>query len=210
MAHEAFSGGFIVGFHMESVHPGEDFFQNLLVDFFSQMAARILDDAVGPTGVKAGDDFPVPVFSKGELGLVPIMKRILHADDGLHGDLLKFADPFEVALDFSGLEGQLGLVAHGLDLAAAALAGHRAEGLYPVRGGCQHLHETGETVVLFHFHDLGPNPVADDRVLDKEGHSFKFSDAGAFFAEIFYGNFDQIIFFQNSVVLLTLESTKRL
>ena len=191
------------------------------------------NDAVRPTGVKAGDHMSFFIRANWKLCLIPVTERLIvcctclfsirsncnfygiaafHADDWtpwgspLKASLAHHRSVRGCSHTFPVFEGQLGRVAHGLDLAAATLAGHRAcRWLYSrVRGGCQHLHvDRAIAVVLFHFHDLAlrtRSPMTASLI--KKVIAIKFCRCPVpFFAEIFYGNCrSDHRFLQNSVV----------
>ena len=120
----------------------------------------------------------------------------------------KAADAPQVLPHFFLFKRQLGIIGKGLQLAAAAGAGHRTQGLDSVRRGLQHLQQLRIGVALFVFNDLGAHVVPHHCVLNEKRVTVSFSDTRSVFCHIFDKNVDDLILIHGltGVVLLTLLS----
>ena len=110
MTYKTFSRGLIVGLYMIFFHVSDHTVQNLFILFHSQNAFSVINDGVGSSCIKACDDLSVFIFSYRELCLVAVMVRRVHSHDRLHREILKTADPLQMATDFFLLEFQLLLI----------------------------------------------------------------------------------------------------
>ena len=190
-------GLFIIGLNPVPLHKAADDPQDFLILLHSQQTILVFNNIVSPSGVKSSYDLPILIQSKGKLGLVPIAPRILHPHDWKHGDLFfpESSDPHKVIFDLALLKYQLFLVFHELKLTAPAGTGSRTTRLCPDRRRFNNLHEPCKTVGFLHFHGPGPNPVADNRILDKPDITVQFPDSGPVLAHIFNGNCKFLILF---------------
>ena len=91
-------------------HVSDHTVQNLFILFHSQNAFSVVNNRVGPSCIKTSDDLSVFIFSYRELCLVAVMVRLVHSHDRLHREILKTADPLQMATDFFLLEFQLLLI----------------------------------------------------------------------------------------------------
>ena len=164
-------------------------------------------------GVEAGRKAPGLLLRgpDGILGLVAVAEGLLHADDGLHGDVRKAAEAREIPPDKVLLEGELLLVGKLLHAAAAAASGFRAGRGDPVGGGDEHLLDPRVGVGLFRSRHAGEDRVADHGVFHKKGEAIGVSDAFTVVCHVFDMYFYKVVFLHAySPVLRRLESKKRL
>ena len=110
VAYKAFACRLIVRLDMIFFHVADHTVQNILILFHSQNTVPVVNNRVGPSCIKTGDDLSVFIFSYRELCLVALMVRLVHSHDRLHREILKTADPLQMATDFFLLEFQLLLV----------------------------------------------------------------------------------------------------
>ena len=154
---------------------------------------------MGPSGVESGYDVSLFVRSDGKLRLVSVVKWVVHAYDRLHRLIQHFcrhfSDTHKVSPDLVFFEGQLAVVLHLLDLAAAAFAGHRAFRLfYPVWRWRKNIHHPCIAVVLLDLHHFSLHHVADDGVFNEQCVTIHLSDAFTVNSYIFDRNRNQFIF----------------
>ena len=98
MADDAGARSFVVGRHMEFLHPVQHGLQDLPVLLRPQKAVFAGDDAVGPDGIKPCDRLPRLIRPHRELGFVPVAEGILHTPDGMavHARQVQAADAPEI------------------------------------------------------------------------------------------------------------------
>ena len=203
MAQESFSGLLIISRNPEFLQVSQNLFQNLPVFFHSKPAFRAGNDIVGTGCIESGHHISFFVGAKGELCLIPVSPWFFHPHNLRHFQISKSADTGQMIPHLFRLEIKLGFIGHSLQLAAAALACKIAPGRTAHRRRFQHFHETGITIMFFHFHDLCLNPVADHRIFYKDGHAVGFSDSFPVNAEIFYCQFDDIVFLHQLLTRLS-------
>ena len=74
----------IVRLHAAFLHIRDHTVQECLHLPQAQVTSSVVDDAVRPARIETGDDPSVSVFSDRKLCFIPVVKRLVHADDGLH------------------------------------------------------------------------------------------------------------------------------
>ena len=91
--------------------------QDFLVLRDSQRTVTVLDDRMGASCIKSGDDPAFFVPSNRELCLVSIMIRLVHTDHWLHRKVAESTDPLQMTAEF------LFFIRYRLKLASATLTG---------------------------------------------------------------------------------------
>ena len=110
MTYKTFSRGLIVGLYMIFFHVSDHTVQNLFILFHSQNTVPVVNNRVGPSCIKTGDDLSVFIFSYRKLCLVSIMIGVFHPHDRFHIKILKTSDSFQMSTNLFLFKFQLLLV----------------------------------------------------------------------------------------------------
>ena len=104
------------------------------------------------------------------LGFIAIAHGIGRCQHALHLQI-QVADPLKSIVDPLLLKAQFLRVIHRAKGTAAALGGHRAVALHPMRRRLQHLLQSGNGVILLGLDNMGGHPIAGHTAAHKNRHA---------------------------------------
>ena len=186
MAHQPFACCFIIWFNPVFLHMCDHTVQNLFILSYTKCTVTVFDNIVGSSCIETCNDFSLFISAYRKLCLISVMKKFIHANDRLHGDICKATDTFQMSLHLICLKYKLLVIGKCLKLASATLAGKFALGLNSVRRWLQHLHKTAVTIIFLCLDNFGCYCITDYCVLDKNGEAIGFSDTFTVNSAIFY------------------------
>ena len=186
MTHQTLTCCFIVWLNPVFLHMCDHTVQNFFILRYTKCTVTVLDNVVGSSCIETCNDFSLFISAYRKLCLISVMKKFIHANDRLHGDICKAADTFQMSLHLICLKYKLLVIGKCLKLAAAALTGESAFRLYSVWRWFQYLHQAAVAVIFFCFNNFGCYCISDYCVLDKNGEAIGFSDTFTVNSAIFY------------------------
>ena len=171
MTDQSMQSDFIIRKNMLFLH---EIFNNTK-DFFIFRHAKItfviFNDHMSPSRIKSGDDPSVAAEANRKLGLISVMIRLLHADNGIIFKISDFPYFFQIISDLIFFKTQLFLIGSRHHFAPAAALRYRAYRFYPVRRRLQHLHKLRICKMCMGFRNTDPASVSTDGILDKQSIS---------------------------------------
>ena len=171
VADDARVGLLVIGRHAIVVHPLADDAQNVVVASLLNGARRDLNDPVAAGGIAADDGFPL-CSRCGELHLVAVFPRRRCAQGWKDVYSRQMADAFQGVPYLPLFFQQLAVVAHVLELAAAALGVYGTLGLHALRRRRDDVLQYSRGVLLFDDVDFGLHRFTGQRPSDKDRKVF--------------------------------------
>ena len=129
------------------------------------------------------------------LGFIAIAHGIGRCQHALHLQI-QVADPLKSIVDPLLLKAQFLRVIHRAKGTAAALGGHRAVTLHPMRRWLQHLLQPGNSIVLFGFNDMRRNHITGHAAAHKNRHAVLAPDGTALGSQGGYIQLNLVILFE--------------
>ena len=129
------------------------------------------------------------------LGFIAIAHGIGRCQHALHLQI-QVADPLKSIVDPLLLKAQFFGVIHRAKGTAAALRGHRAVTLHPMRRWLQHLLQPSNSIVLFGFNDMRRNHITGHAATHKNRHADLAPDGTALGSQGGYIQFNLVILFE--------------
>lgn len=148
-----------------------DLFDRLIDAVMLDRAARNIDELVGLGLVQAGHDAAVPSGAELQLGFVPVVPRIVHAQHWLQRQRI----PFDAGIAAERLPHQLllcpelALVSEMLQLAATAALVDRTRRLAPVRRFLLVRRHGGDDMLVVHCGYLRPHDLPWKSAVEEDG-----------------------------------------
>ena len=175
---------------------------NGIVPFILQEALLGIHNAVAAFGIKA-DRAAVLALPHGELCLIAVAPRRIHADGRSYGHARNAADAFEVVLHLLCFIRKLRRIGKVLQLASAALLRNRTAGLSAVGRGGQDFQQLAIAEMLSCLYNQHKAGLSGQCPLYKDGIALYPPDALAITAQCSYFDFIRfILLYRNHHLLL--------
>ena len=129
------------------------------------------------------------------LGFIAIAHGIGRCQHALHLQI-QVANPLKSIIDPLLLKAQFLRIIHRAKGTAAALGGHRAVALHPMRRWLQHLLQPGNSIVLFGFNDMRRNHITGHTAAHKHRHAVLAPDGATLGSQGGYIQLNLIILFE--------------
>ena len=129
------------------------------------------------------------------LGFIAIAHSIGRCQHALHLQI-QVADPLKSVINPLLLKSQFFCIIHRAKGTAAALGGHRAVALHPMRRWLQHLLQPGNSVILLNLDHMGGHTITGHAATHKNRHAVLAPDGAALGSQGGYIQLNLIILFE--------------